>query len=156
MIKVYKFFTASAIIIVIFSGCSPDNTTDNRLNIDYASEVVTAETDEEVITSLEKMEKFTFGYEQVAKDTAVIAGKFETNSTEIKIEFTGLTKNEQIAATLYSNDNQDNAETVIATAAAASKTTDITFTGLTSSMTYILEFKNISDKAVDINCLISR
>ena len=155
MNKAFKFLIILMLIPVMCGGCSKKATSDNVHSTDNVDEVVT-ETDEEVITSLEKMEKFTFGYDQVNKDTAVIAGNFITNSTEILIEFIDLSENEQLVATLYSKDNKDNVETVIATSTATSENTDITFTSLTSEMTYILELKNNSDEAVDIDCLISQ
>lgn len=154
MNKGIKYLIIFMLIPVIFSGCSKSDTPDKLNSTDNANEVVTTGTEE--VTSLEKMEKFTFGYEQVKKDSAVIAGKFITNTTEINIEFSDLYEKEQIVATLYSKDNAENVETVIGTATASSENSNLTFTSLTSSMTYILELKNISDKAVDIDCLISQ
>ncbi len=132
-------------------GCSKNNTS-NVGSVDKGSEVNT-EADEDVIINLEKMEKYTYGYEQVQKDTAVIAGNFETNSTEINIEFSDLSEDEQIVATIYSKDDKD---TIIGTETVTKDNPKITFTNLTSAMTYILELKNTSNQAVDIDCLISQ
>jgi PBP1b-binding outer membrane lipoprotein LpoB len=140
--KYLKFLTVFILIIVIFSGCSKKDKVDT---VSDTAEDTTAET-----VYLEKMEKFTYGYEPVEKDTAVIAGVFVTNTSEIKIEFLNLSDGEQIVATLYSKDNE------VGTDTATSENTDLKFANLSSETEYTLELKNTGSEAVGIECLISQ
>lgn len=142
MKKCLKFLTVFILIIVIFSGCSKKDKVDT---VSDTTEDTTAET-----VYLEKMEKFTYGYDPVEKDTAVIAGTFMTNTNEIKIEFLNMSDDEQIVATLYSKDNEVGTET------ATSENTNLKFTNLTSETEYTIELKNAGKKAVAIECLISQ
>ncbi|MDD3172474.1 MAG: hypothetical protein PHF63_02185 [Herbinix sp.] len=145
----FKILIVFLFIIAMCSGCSKNNTSDID-NIDNVIEEVNNETDEDTIINLEKMEKYNYGYDPVETDTAVIAGVFVTNTSEIKIEFLNMSTDEQIVATLSSKDNE------VCTETATSENTDLKFANLKSETEYTIELKNTGNEAVGIECLISQ
>lgn len=149
MKKGYVLLAILTLITVMCTGCSKND------NVDTVSDIA-EKTSEETVVYLEYMKKFNYEYDPVEKDTAVIAGIFVINTTEIKIEFLNLSDGEQIVATLYSKNNEDKIDTVIDTATAISEKTDLKFTNLTSETEYTLELKNTGIEEVDIECLISQ